>query len=765
MQSRRFTVEAKITVKARTLATLFVTFLAVSSFLVLPALAETNQETAADSVRPPHRVPEVTSEVVVDGFLDEDVWQEALVLDLAYEVRPGENIPPPVRTEVLLAYSSNHLYIGFRAYDPDPSAIRARITDRDRMYDDDWVAVVLDMFNDERRCVEFFCNPLGIQGEGIETPDGGDQAWDAIWDSAGRITNEGYVTEMAVPFSSLRFQRTEGDQIWGFDAVRSYPRLVRHHIGTFPRDRSNNCYLCQAIKLVGFAGATPGRNFELDPTLSALTTQEREDFPHGDFVEQESKLDPGLTVRWGLTPNLTLNATLNPDFSQVEADAAQLDINTQWALYYDEKRPFFLECADFFRTRLQAVHTRTLADPRWGLKVTGKEGPNTLGLFVVQDEVTNLLFPGSQWSDDTSLDMNSTSSVLRYGRDLGGSSRLGVLVTDREGDDYYNRVAGLDGDIVLTAKDRLRVQVMGSRTRYPEATAADYGQDVGEVEGAATDIFYLHDTRSLDWYAGYRDVQADFRADVGFMPQVDFRYVDAGWGHTWNHDPNHWYNMLNVGSGFQLEEDHGGNLLQKGYTYWFNYRGPLDSHLDLDGRFGKRTYEGIEFDDTNLHFDANLRPTGSLKLGSCTVLGDQIDYANVRPGKRVKFTPWMDYKFGRHLTLELNHTYERLNVEELRLYTAHITQLRTVYQFNKRTFLRAILQYSDYRYDPDLYAPDSGVNDKEELLFSQLLFSYKINPQTVLFVGYSDNYYGDQDITLTQSDRTFFAKIGYAWVL
>jgi hypothetical protein len=753
-------------VEARLFTLLLLAFLLGVSVTLSPALAEDYQvETGPDSARVRHRVPRVSAPVLVDGILDESVWQDALVIPLDYEVRPGENIPPPVRTDVLLAYSLEHLYIGFRAYDPDPSSIRACITDRDCMFDDDWVAVVLDMFNDERRCVEFFTNPLGVQGDGIETPDGSDVAWDAIWDSAGRITDEGYVTEMAVPFSSLRFQRIEGDQVWGFDAVRSYPRLVRHHIGAFPRDRNNNCYLCQAIKLLGFAGAKPGKNLELDPTLSALTTQEREDFPGGGFVERESKFDPGLTLSWGITPNLTLNATVNPDFSQVEADAVQLDINTQWALYYDEKRPFFLECADFFKTRLDVVHTRTLADPRWGVKMTGKEGGNTLGVFVVQDEVTNLLFPGPQSSDDTSLDMNSTSSVLRYARDLGGSSTLGLLVTDREADGYYNRVVGVDGDVVLTAMDRLRVQVLGAWTSYPDDVASAFGQERNEIRGMASDVFYLRDTRSWDWYGVYRDVQADFRADLGYKPQVDFRYMEVGWGHTWNNDPDQWYNMLNVGSGYQLEEDHGGHLLQRAFTSWFDYSGPLDSSFNLDCRFGRRRYKGLDFDDTYVHFDTYLNPFGSISMGTCTLIGDQIDYDNVRPGKRVRFRPWVDYRFGRHLTLQFNHTYERLNVEDLRLFTALITQLRAVYQFNRRTFLRAVLQNSDYRYEPGLYAPDSGVNEKERLLFSQFLFSYKINPQTVLFLGYSDNYVGDQDIALTQSERTFFVKIGYAWVL
>ncbi|MCP4547105.1 MAG: carbohydrate binding family 9 domain-containing protein [bacterium] len=205
------------------------------------------------------------SEIRVDGVLDDELWQEALLLEPGYEVEPGENIPAPVGTEVLLAYGVTHLYVAFRAWDPDPSAISARLSDRDEIWDDDWVRIVLDTFNDERRTYNFACNPLGIQADLIDSPEGGGAAWDAIWDCAGRIHASGYVVEMAIPFSSLSFQRREREQIWGVDAVRSYPRDVAHEIGLFPRDRSNNCYMCQSEKLIGFAGASPGRAIELDP--------------------------------------------------------------------------------------------------------------------------------------------------------------------------------------------------------------------------------------------------------------------------------------------------------------------------------------------------------------------------------------------------------------------------------------------------------------------------------------------------------------------
>lgn len=720
---------------------------------------------AVTGAKVPFPVPAATSKVKIDGVLDEDAWDQALVLELKYEVKPGENIAPPVKTEVLLLYGKSHFYAAFRAYDPDHSAIRARIRDRDNVSGDDWVGISLDTFNDQRRAYSFICNPLGVQADEIASAEGGGEAWDAIWNSAGRINKQGYVVEMSIPFSSLRFQRKSNnqEQVWGIDAVRSYPRSVRHLISLFPWDRSNNCYMCQAEKLVGFAGATPGKNIELDPTLYSIFTQERENFPAGDFVEKEKKLDPGITARWGFTPNLTLSAAVNPDFSNVEADIPQLDINTRFAIYYPEKRPFFLEGASIFNTRFQAVHTRTLADPDWGIKVTGKEGKNAIGFFSVRDHITNLLVPGSQGSRSTSMAMNTQGSVLRYRRDVGKASTLGILVTDREGDDYFNRVAGVDGDLKITPKDRIRFQFLGSQTRYPGDIADKYAQPEESFWGRALDLYYHHDTRSFDWYAGYTDVNAKFRADIGFMPQAGFRTMDAGLSHTWNRPRGYWFTVLTVGSGYNLEKDHDDNLLSKGLIFQLNYIGPAQSYLNVYTNFGKRTYGGIEFDDNNITFNGAYRPSRTFELFFNGVLGDGIDFDNIRQGNRFQLSGFVKLKFGRHLEMALNHTYERFKVDAGKLYTANISYSRLVYHFNRRTFLRVFLKYIDYKYNTDLYI--ASIDPDFEHLFSQVLLSYKINPRTVLFLGYSDDYYGDQTVALTQSNRTFFIKVGYALVL
>jgi hypothetical protein len=440
------------------------------------------------SKKKPHLVPRITSRINIDGILEEKAWEDALVLELNYEIDPGENIKPPVKTEVLLAYDSDHFYAAFKVYDPEPAKIRANFTDRDNIWNDDYVGIMLDTFNDSWRSYSLSCNPYGIQADEIITTTGY-VAWDGIWKSAGKITETGYVVEMAVPFSSLRFQAKKKDQVWGIDAMRVYPRSLTHHIGFVPRDRSNSCYICQFDKIIGFKVAKTGINLELDPTFSTVLTQERESFPGGKFVKTNSDVNPGLTVRWSFTNNLTLGAAINPDFSQVEADAAQLDINTQFVLYYPEKRPFFLEGASIFDSPLNMVYTRTVADPDWGVKLTGKEGGHAIGFFSARDTVTNLIFPTSQGSYSTSLDMKNFSTVLRYRRDVGKSSNLGVTFTDREGDDYFNRVVGIDGDIRFTKSDRILFQYIGSQTRYPQQVVDQYGQP-GENSPAVPLIFF-----------------------------------------------------------------------------------------------------------------------------------------------------------------------------------------------------------------------------------------------------------------------------------
>ena len=721
-----------------------------------------------DSIQNPHyTIPSTSEKIKTDGVLDENFWDDALEIELPYEVEPGENLKAPVKTYVLLSYTKSHLYVGFKAFDPEPSKIRAHYMDRDNAFSDDVVGVILDTYNDERRAFDFMCNPLGIQEDAIETTNSYDESWDAIWESGGRINEQGYFVEMSIPFSSLRFQRGEEVQTWGFDAIRSYPRKVRYHIGTFKRDRNSNCYLCQSLKITGFKGATPGKNIEIVPTLSVKLSQERENETEGNFNWRTKKIDPGLTAKWGITPNMTLGVTVNPDFSQVEADAAQMDINEPFDLFYPEKRPFFTEGSDFFHS--DVVYTRTLRDPIWGIKLTGKEKGNTIGSYIVQDKLTNLIFPGSQGNDETTVENESYSSVLRYKRDLGNKYTLGMIYTDREGDDYFNRLGVIDANLRITEKDRIVIQGGLSSTHYPDSIIEQFEQPDGTFNSYAATFNYSHNTRNIDWYLSYEDLGKGLRVDQGFVTQVDYKELEVGANYTWlANNQDLWWTSIEFGGEYEHMVDQSYDLLESGVELDFNISMIKQSHIYVDYSRFREAYNNEEFDQNSFYIHHCAWPIGSLHYWLNFNFGDRIDYDNTRLGKRFRFSPGFDWKIGMHLTLNLNHTYEQLNVEPGRLYTANITEGHITYQFNKQIFLRAILQYRDFKYNVDYYNEDPP-EPLEQKVFSQLLFSYKINPQTVLFLGYSDNYTGgeinERDTPLTQTDWAFFFKVGYAFVL
>ena len=255
-----------------------------------------------------------------------------------------------MQTTAYLVEDGARLLIAFDARDPDPGSIRAYLRDRDTAYYDDFVGIVIDSFGDQRYGYEFFVNALGVQMDLSQDDVNGNENdnWDAIWDSAGRIDADGFAVEMAIPLSQLRFARTDGERVWGIDLLRFRPRTARTRISNNPLDRGSNCYLCQFERIRGLAGVEPSRNLEIVPSLTTGRTDRQPD-PLVDSLEAgDSETEVGLNVRWAMTQDLTANLALNPDFSQVEADVPQLDINSQFALPYPESRPFFLEGADYF---------------------------------------------------------------------------------------------------------------------------------------------------------------------------------------------------------------------------------------------------------------------------------------------------------------------------------------------------------------------------------------------------------------------------------
>ncbi len=717
------------------------------------------------------RIARAPAPVKIDGALDDPAWAGALRVTLDYEWFPAENAPAPVQTEVLLAYDDANLYVGFRAHDPELGAVRAHLMDRDEIetfVQDDHVVLMIDTFNDERRAFQFRVNPLGVQADAVFSELDGieDFSWDVLWESAGRLTEAGWEVEIALPMNQLRFPAGAGVQTWGFDLGRSYPRSVRHRLANTPRDRNNSCLLCQAAKITGFEGIEPGRNLVLTPTLTIDRTDRRTPFPAGDLQSGGEDFDPGFTARWGVTPNYTLNATVNPDFSQVEADVAQLDVNERFALFFPEKRPFFLEGVDFFSTLIDTVFTRTVVDPDWGAKLTGKQGKNAIGVFATRDTLNSFLIPSNQGSDFASVDQEVQGSVLRYRRDVGAGSSLGAIYAGREAEGYHNRVGGLDGFLRFSDADTLSFQYLRADTLYPDAIGTRFGQPTEAFDGDALEILYSHRQRTWDVFARWRDYDPGFRADFGFQPRVDIRrgavVVSRKFWPDEDKDP--WWDRQQVTFHGIRIEDHAGQLTDESLALSYEVSGPRQSLLFVEAAHEKESLDGILYEDLDgLALFYEIQPTGKLALELFGLAGETIDFANNQPADQLLLEPELELKVGRHMNFQLGHALQRLDVEGGRLLEANLTEARFVYQFNVRTFARAIVQFRDVERNPALYS--FPVEPDSERLFTQLLFSYKLNAETVLFVGYSDNRFGTLDFDLTQSDRTFFVKLSYAWVV
>lgn len=721
-------------------------------------------------------LPRVDGDVVLDGQLGEAAWQKATQVELVYETNPGENIPARVKTIVYLMEDGANLYIGFAASDPEPSAIRAYLRDRDSAYDDDFIGIIIDSYNDSRRAFEFLANPLGVQMDLTinEASSGGnngneDDSWDAIWGSAGQINDEGYVVEMKIPLTQLRFPAIEGLKTWGFDLIRSYPRDRRFRFSNNPLARGNNCYLCQLGEFSGLEDAEPGRDFEVVPTLTASKSDSTEDPGIDPLVSGSTKTEAGLSVRWGITPDLTANLAINPDFSQVEADAAQLDVNNRFALFFPEKRPFFLEGADYFSTPLRAVFTRTIASPDVGAKLTGKRGDHTFGVLIAEDAVTSLLFPGLFGSDSTTLEQSNTAFMGRYSRGFGSTSAIGGVLTVRDGDGYHNYVGGIDARWKINDQHTLSAQYLETETEYPVDVAIEFDQPLGILDGEGSFISYEFDSRN--WYANIRrhDLSEGFRADSGFLSKVGETKTRAALGRVWHGEDGSWWNRIRLHNVYEISHADDSTFTEKELSMRLGVGGPMQSWTQIMLEAESQLEEGVVFDTNAVGIYFQATPRRGLSMQFFAKVADQIDFANTRLADQIVIEPSFSWNISRNLLARVNSVFVSLDTKEgEEIFDASVIDARLTWQFSVRSFLRMTIQRSEV--DRNLSVYDADIVDDYEAnsknVGRQLLYSYKINPQTVFFLGYSDQYVDEDQLDgLTVSDRSLFMKIGYAWNL
>jgi hypothetical protein len=729
---------------------------------------------------PPTVLHRLSAPVLVDGDISDSAWQDAATVEQWWETNPGDNVEPSVKNRAWMGYDDEYLYAAFEFDDSEPGAIRAPLGDRDDVGSPtDYGGLILDPRGDGKTAQMFLANARGIQYDALTSDDAGeDSAPDFFWEAAGKITATGWQLELRVPFSSIRYV-DPNPKNWGVLLYRNHPRAYRQQYfsSRLPRDR--NCFICNSRELTGLAGLPTGGHWVIAPFATSSQVAE----PRGDLGTplrtDDAEADGGIDVKWLPNPDLVIDATLNPDFSQIESDTAQITANERFALFLPEKRPFFLESVDLFSTPIQAVYTRAFNAPRWGGRATGTSAKDKYTILVGEDRGGGVtILPGPESSDLADIDFESTVALGRYRHDFG-KAFVGAVYAGREvgdGGSAWNRVLGPDFEWRPNGQHTIRGQFLWSDTRTPNRTDLADTWDGRELSGYAGDAWWNFSDGKWDTFLEYKEIDDDFRADTGFVPQVGYRltYYEAGRTVRPKDQPIRRIRVFTYG---QTEEALDGRTLRRLIVPGFGLDAPLSTFFRLEFprdeiRSGDRLFER-----QRVQVQVDMRPSRLLNRVLFTAIyGDDVDFAESRPGTGGTVTLDTSWRIGSHLAIATTMNRRWLDLERVpvgaddRLFTANVFRLRGVYTWNSRMWLRTVAQWVETERDQRLFTDE--VDAKSGGLAGSMVFAYKLNWQTVLYVGFADNRSllaqpaddrGHVASQLEPQNRQVFLKLSYAF--
>jgi len=706
--------------------------------------------------------------ITVDGDLSDPGWRGATKIETWYETNPGDNVPPKVKSVGYLTYDDHFLYAAFEFQDPNPALIRAPYADRDNISSDtDYGGIILDPRHDGRTGLLLLANPRGIQYDAVSDDVSGieDPSPDFFWESAGRITKEGWVLEMRVPFSSLRYPKADV-QTWGIMLYRNYPRDYRYQIFSTRLPRGTPCFICNESQLTGLTSLPGGGHVVLAPYASASETYRPQGGVPGSAL-QSSPVDGevGFDAKWTPSPSTAIDAAVNPDFSQVESDVAQIAANERFALLYPEKRPFFLEGTELLSTPIQAVYTRTITSPRWGLRTTGKFGGTAFtGLFAEDRGGGSVVLPGPNASSFANQDFGSLVAIGRLRRDIARSF-LSLLFTGREVQGGgYNRVLGPDFQWRPNNRDTVTGQWLYTVSQTPVRPELTPQWDGRMLSGHGAEFTWSHSTSTVDWLGDQKDFSDGFRADDGFVPQVGYRRSYGEVGYTFH--PEGFLRRLRPFATGERSRDRAGALLFREVSFGAGMNGRWNSFISVRYNFDRVRSGDLVLPRRQLLFDLEASPsrtiTGIVLSGS---VGQEIDFANHRAGNGPTLNFKVTIRPTDHLEVRVSDARRWLNVDTTqgpaRLFNARVDRVWTTYTFSAHSFLRLIGQYIETRNDPRLFT--DAVVPKSGSFTTSALFAYKLNWQTLLFAGYGDDREISDAGVLEPAARRYFLKVSYAF--
>ncbi len=729
--------------------------------------------------RPTVALSRTASPPEIDGRLDDSVWETATHVTDFVQIAPVEGAPGSEDTEVWMAYDSDHLYFAFYAHYSNPGIMRVNRADREEIRGDDRMSVLFDPFLDQQRAYQFEVNGYGVQSDSIVNADGstgfsrssssssarrgggggsrgrssssvsgqfgirGDDSWNALFDTAGRIVDDGWVAEMRIPFKSLRYP-SRGNGVghrWGFQITRII-RGKSEAQSWSPISRGVAGQITQFGRLEGLSDLSASRNLEFLPEVTGFRTGSL-DTANGVFADNDPEGAFGLGVKYGITPNLTADFTYNPDFSQIESDRPQVETNQRFALFYPEQRPFFLEGQEIFQTAtpLTLVHTRTIIDPQFGGKITGKVGRSTVGVLVADDETPGALLDAG----DPRAGTHAQTVIGRARYDLYSESYVGGIMTAREFGEDYNRVAGVDGRFRLGRNHRVNFLAMGSDT-------AD--GDMGALSGPAIEADFSREGRNLSYSAAYSSIDPEFRTLTGFLPRVDLRQTSGNIGYRWwpessilTWGPSVTYLRLYDHAGVLQDEQIQG-MASFSFRNNISFTGMVNHDLER--------FQEVDFTKTGYGFFSGISSRLFSLFGGYN-WGHGILYDEVNPYRGQSVSGNVNFRVQptSRLRTELRTVFSSFvnPFDGAEIYDVKILRGRTTYQFTDRLLLRHIVEHNTW---------DLTVGNN-------VLMTYRINAGTVLFLGYDDRFRDGMKIdsvlfpmmAYQRTNRAFFGKVSY----
>jgi hypothetical protein len=684
----------------------------------------------------------------IDGVLDDAAWASALKYDGFKTFKPDFGKDPSQRTEAYVTYDPENFYFAFRCFDTEPSKVKAVISKRDNIFQDDVAFIMLDTFNDAQSGFCFVVNPLGIQGDGTLDVNGNlDASFDAVWYSKGRIDDQGWTVEARVPLQSLRFPGRH-IQTWRIMFIRFFTRTSEQT--SFPALDPNYGSIMGQAQRIQVSGLHSKRVVEVIPAATASTRYERTGPDMARTDRTPLKEVGGLTAKFGLTSDLTVDGTYNPDFSQVEADAGQIDFNQRYSLYYEEKRPFFLEGNDLWKFAgnveegpLQSVvYTRTIVNPDYGFRLTGKLTPrDTVAAIYAHDNLAG----------DT-VDVHPDFAIARFKHSLRDDAYIGAFYTSRLAGSSYNQVGGFDGRFRLTQTQVASFHLFGSLTKAPGAETAQSDHALG--------LDYNYSTRRWAIDLGYQDISSGFQADSGFVLRTGLRRLSAFT----------MYSIYPKSKFFQrIEPFYWGNqLYDTVYDMWesFNlmtlrFRLPRNTMFRVDSILANEVYAGRRFSTSGYGFQLESQLAKSIYVQSRVRHSGKTYYDPDDPyqGYGTSVSAAVIYQPVTQLdfTLSLSYVDFYRRLDHSKVYDYLLLHSRNTFQINKYLFIRGIVEYNDFY--------------KRMTLDGLVSFTYI--PGTVVYLGYGSAFEKQEwDVGLNgfapssrlhEMERGFFFKVSYLY--